>query len=47
MPFQTPITIRKALRSIQCREYVLPAIQRQFVWHPVQIARLFERTDHA
>ena len=42
MPFQTPITIRKALRSIQCREYVLPAIQRQFVWHPVQIARLFD-----
>ena len=42
MPFQTPITIRKALRSIECREYVLPAIQRQFVWHPVQIARLFD-----
>ena len=42
MAFQTPITISKALRSIRCREYVLPAIQREFVWKPVQIARLFD-----
>ena len=42
MAFQAPITIRKALRAIERREYVLPAIQRQFVWHPVQIARLFD-----
>ena len=42
MAFQTAITIRKALRSIECREYVLPAIQREFVWRPVQIARLFD-----
>ena len=42
MAFQTPITINKALRSIECREYVLPAIQREFVWHHAQIARLFD-----
>ena len=32
MAFQTPITISKALGSIERREYVLPAIQREFVW---------------
>lgn len=42
MPFQTPITIQKALRRIQTHEYVLPAIQREFVWDPDQICRLFD-----
>ncbi len=42
MAFQTPITIGKALGSIERREYVLPAIQREFVWWPDQIARLFD-----
>ena len=42
MAFQTPITISKALRSIEHREYVLPAIQREFVWRPEQIERLFD-----
>ena len=42
MAFQTPITIFKALRLIERREYVLPAIQREFVWRPVQIAQLFD-----
>ena len=42
MAFQTPITISKALGSIERREYVLPAIQREFVWRPNQIERLFD-----
>ena len=42
MAFQTPITIAKALRSVERREYVLPAIQREFVWWPEQIERLFD-----
>lgn len=42
MAFQTPITIAKALERIQKREYVLPAIQREFVWKPEQISRLFD-----
>ena len=42
MALQTPITISKALGSIERREYVLPAIQREFVWRPTQIARLFD-----
>ena len=42
MAFQTPITIARALRGIEGREYVLPAIQREFVWRPEQIERLFD-----
>ena len=42
MAFQTPITISKALGSIERREYVLPAIQREFVWWPEQIECLFD-----
>ena len=42
MAFHIPITIVKALRAIEGREYVLPAIQREFVWRPEQIERLFD-----
>jgi uncharacterized protein with ParB-like and HNH nuclease domain len=42
MSFQTPITIRDALDRIHRHDYVLPAIQREFVWKPEQIARLFD-----
>ena len=42
MAFQTPITITKALESIESGKYVLPAIQREFVWRPQQIERLFD-----
>lgn len=42
MAFQTPLTIRKAIDSIRRNEYVLPAIQREFVWDTDQICRLFD-----
>ena len=42
MAFQTPITIRQAIGSIEAREYVLPAIQREFVWPTRRIERLFD-----
>ena len=42
MAFQTPITIKEALTKINRRDYVLPAIQREFVWKADQIARLFD-----
>ncbi len=42
MPFQTPVTIRKALEHISRDDYVLPAIQREVVWTPSQIVRLFD-----
>ncbi len=35
-------TIKKALEKIASNEYVLPAIQREFVWNPDQICRLFD-----
>lgn len=42
MAFETPITVREALTRIDERKYFLPAIQREFVWKPEQIIRLFD-----
>ena len=42
MAFQTPITIREAIGRIQTKEYVLPAIQREFVWPTRRIEWLFD-----
>ena len=42
MPFETPITIKAALDQIHRQTYVLPAIQREFVWRAGQIERLFD-----
>lgn len=42
MAYQTPITIKKALERIHARQYVLPAIQREFVWRPEQVCQLFD-----
>ena len=40
--YQQGGTIKKALDSIASNEYVLPAIQREFVWSRKQICRLFD-----
>ena len=42
MAFQTPITIKEAIDHIHNNRYLLPAIQREFVWSPHQIERLFD-----
>ncbi len=42
MAFQTPITIETALKRVQSHDYVLPAIQREFVWSTAQVQRLFD-----
>lgn len=42
MPFQQPIPIARALGRIAKNEFVLPAIQREFVWSTDQICRLFD-----
>lgn len=42
MAFQTPITIERALQGITSHEFVLPAIQREFVWKPEQICAFFD-----
>ena len=40
--YQTGDTIKKTLDEIQRNNLVLPAIQREFVWKPEQIYRLFD-----
>ncbi|MCY4110135.1 MAG: DUF262 domain-containing protein, partial [Chloroflexi bacterium] len=40
--YQQGGTISDALDSIASNDYVLPAIQREFVWRPEQICRLFD-----
>ncbi len=40
--YQTGHTIEKTLHQIHKHELVLPAIQREFVWRPEQICRLFD-----
>lgn len=40
--FQSPISIYHAIKSIENKEYLLPAFQREFVWSTEQIERLFD-----
>ena len=42
MSFQTPITIHQAINHITKAEYVLPGIQREFIWRENQITNLFD-----
>ena len=40
--YQTGATLKETLDEIHRHELVLPAIQREFVWQPEQICRLFD-----
>ena len=42
MAFQTPITIKEAIKNIHEKKYLMPAIQREVVWNTAQIERLFD-----
>lgn len=42
MSYQTPLTISTVLDRIHRHDYVIPAIQREFVWSPDQMCRLFD-----
>ena len=42
MAFQTAISIEEALAKIQCGEYAMPAIQRDYVWKEHQVTWLFD-----
>lgn len=42
MAFQTPLTIGEVIHNIHRKKYVLPAIQREFVWGTNQIEQLFD-----
>lgn len=40
--YAQPITIRQAIQSIDTQTFLLPAIQREFVWSDTQICVLFD-----
>ena len=42
MSFQTPVTVQSVLEGIHTKRYLLPAIQREFVWDTDQIRALFD-----
>ena len=42
MPFERPTSINEVLQHMHRHEYVLPAIQREFVWEPDKITSLFD-----
>jgi len=42
MSFQAPISIKEAIDNLDHKRYVLPSIQREFVWKTEQIERLFD-----
>lgn len=42
MSFQTPITIAQAIDNIESNRYLLPSIQRDFVWSHKKIEWLFD-----
>lgn len=42
MSYQTALTISKVVKDIDARKYLLPSIQREFVWDTAQIEKLFD-----
>ncbi|UNU73920.1 DUF262 domain-containing protein [Moraxella nasovis] len=42
MSFQTPVTIANAISQIENSKYLVPAIQREFVWKHDRIEQLFD-----
>ena len=42
MAFERPITIKEAIDNIHNNRYLLPVIQREFVWPPYKIELLFD-----
>jgi len=42
MSFQTPITISDAIERIESNQFLLPAIQREFIWSHSKIEWLFD-----
>lgn len=42
MAFQTPLTVNEVISNIDSKKYLLPSIQREFVWSAEQIERLFD-----
>lgn len=42
MSYQTALTIENVIKNIDSKKYLLPSIQREFVWNTKQIERLFD-----
>ena len=42
MAYETPLTIAEVMRDISNNKYVLPSIQREYVWDTEQIETLFD-----
>ncbi len=42
MSYETALTIKNVIEKIHKKEYLLPTIQREFVWDTYQIERLFD-----
>ncbi|MCT7546044.1 DUF262 domain-containing protein [Aliarcobacter cryaerophilus] len=42
MSFQTPLTIKEAIENIENNKFLLPSIQREFVWEHTKIEWLFD-----
>ena len=42
MAYELPLTIADVIGDISENRYVLPSIQREFVWSTTQIERLFD-----
>ena len=42
MEFVQPLTIKEAIEKVDKKNYLLPAIQREFVWSTEQIEKLFD-----
>ncbi|WP_227807468.1 DUF262 domain-containing protein [Lutibacter profundi] len=42
MAYETALKIKDVVESIHKKKYLLPAIQREFVWNTYQIERLFD-----
>jgi uncharacterized protein with ParB-like and HNH nuclease domain len=42
MSYETALTVKNVIEKIHKKEYLLPTIQREFVWNTYQIERLFD-----
>ena len=42
MAYETPLTIANVIEDISRNRYILPSIQREYVWDTTQIETLFD-----
>ena len=42
LAYQTALTIESVIKDIDSKKYLLPSIQREFVWSTGQIEKLFD-----